>query len=360
MKLPILLLEENSPRCPITAIVEQDKRTVYFYLISNNKELSFGVKSCWVRNLKKAPKSADLKSLKKGFPPLLSADFCKFPKGQNKLSPENLKIVWFEEGDGAALLENDSILAIIPSWSGYQGFHGYSRDCIGESSLSWEIGNKNQEELLNKVKKNIEIWKKWENDNHWINFQNKSIELLESEFGKYDKYFAIDGGVWPPKALITFRKKSNIILSTIGVSLSPQPSVENSDLDRIELGMILDESFTDEEIKYFASVISFLAQYPWNDITWIGDGHTIAYDFSKIESISNFQNILLVEKFEKSPKIDFSSIYNKKTQMLWLIPITELEKDYAIQNQSSKLKEKLITAGVNIKVQSRECIFNKI
>lgn len=358
MKLPKVLLEENSPRCPITAIVEQDKRTIYFYLIPNNKESSFGIKSCWIRNLKRAPKKSDIKSIKKGIPPLLSIEYCKFPNGQEKLLSEDLEIIWFEEGDGAALLEKGSILAIIPSWSGYQGFHGYSRDCIGESSLCWEIGKDNFEVLNNRITKNINIWDKWKDEDYWINFQNQSIELLESKFGKHEKYYAIDGGVWPPKALLTFKMNTNTILTTIGVSLSPQPAVENENDSRIELGIILDESFKDDEIKYFASIISYLSQYPWNEITWIGDGHTIAYDLSKIKRISNLKNILFAKEFQDIPEIDFSSINNNKTNMLWLIPITETEKDYAIEHQSAKLKEKLIDSGVNIKVKNRECIFD--
>lgn len=72
----------------------------------------FGVKSCWVRNLIEAPEKLETKLMEKGVPPMLTKEFCKFPKGQESLNADNLEIVWLE-GDGAALLENGEILCVI-------------------------------------------------------------------------------------------------------------------------------------------------------------------------------------------------------------------------------------------------------
>ena len=47
------------------------------------------------------------------------------------------------EGNAAALYEGGVLLAIIPPWSGTNGFHGYARDSIGEGPVAWEIGTHN-------------------------------------------------------------------------------------------------------------------------------------------------------------------------------------------------------------------------
>jgi len=78
-----VLLEVQSPTCPITAIVEQDKRVAYFYLYGP-EHLKYGIKSCWIRNLKKAPIKLETQLMNKGIPPMLPKAFCKFPEGQNR------------------------------------------------------------------------------------------------------------------------------------------------------------------------------------------------------------------------------------------------------------------------------------
>ncbi len=68
-----------------------------------------------------------------------------------------MSIVWFEEGDAAALLEGDTLLCVIPGWSGYQGFHGYSRYAIGTGPCAWELAQ--AEEVLGKrVAKSRAFW----------------------------------------------------------------------------------------------------------------------------------------------------------------------------------------------------------
>lgn len=67
---PKVILELRSPSCPITAIVEQDNRTAYFYLFGDNED--FGVKSCWIRNLDVAPEEMEVKLMEKGVPPIVN------------------------------------------------------------------------------------------------------------------------------------------------------------------------------------------------------------------------------------------------------------------------------------------------
>jgi hypothetical protein len=56
--------------------------------------------------------------MRDGSPPLLPRRYCKHPEGAALPAAEDLEIVWFEEGNGAALLERGEPLTVIPPWAG--------------------------------------------------------------------------------------------------------------------------------------------------------------------------------------------------------------------------------------------------
>lgn len=133
-----MLIESESPNGNVTAFAEDDSRCVYFYL-QGAPGTEFGVRSCWVRNLLKAPLELDVAGMRRGIAPLLPAKECRHPDGAVPLDSAKLEIVWFEEGDAAALLHAGEILAVIPAWSGVDGFEGYARDCSAQSDLCWPL-----------------------------------------------------------------------------------------------------------------------------------------------------------------------------------------------------------------------------
>ena len=49
-----------------------------------------------------------------------------------------MSLVWFEEGDGAALYEDGRMIAVIPGWAGRE-FPGYSLYAKGMAPLAWEL-----------------------------------------------------------------------------------------------------------------------------------------------------------------------------------------------------------------------------
>jgi len=105
---PHIVAASVSPNGNIEAYVEQDDRCAYLYLHELRDasfELGFGMKSCWVRNLKPAPVSFSAADMRQGLAPMLPNASCAHPMGGNPLSKDALRIVWFEEGDAAALLE---------------------------------------------------------------------------------------------------------------------------------------------------------------------------------------------------------------------------------------------------------------
>jgi len=186
------------------------------------------IRSCWIRNYTKAPEKLDIETMKEGNAPMLPAKFCRHPEGSEKLKPENLSIVLFEEGDSAALLYENEILGVIPGWAGMNKdypFLSYARDCIKESDLCLPLGDPDSNTLFKRVKNSKMFWEKWEN-NLWPSVQQQFLEIIESRVGKIEKYYAIDGGKWPPKAMVKVVNNNITYIITIGASILPQPKVE--------------------------------------------------------------------------------------------------------------------------------------
>lgn len=349
-----VLIEEQSPSCPVTAIVEQDNRVVYFYLWGA-ENTNFGVKSCWVRNLQKAPEKLEEKLLDKGIPPMLPEQFCKFIDGQEKLNVNDLKIIWTEEGDSAGLLFKNEIIAIIPSWGGQNGFYGYAKDCKGQGNFAWELTETNA--FIERLRKSEKYWKSWNNVLNPFQIQQPLIlTSYDESFGKHDKYYAIDSNEWPPKGLYLRRGESKTIFATVGLSLIPMPTVEmytenRFELNRIELGIILDSVFSDQEIQEIANWISGQSSIPWDNITFLGEGHTI--NFKPFNS-KTFNSVLLTNRLDVLPDPELDDYLGSKVNFLWMVPISDKERKEIMDNGSDLVIKKLNKIGVEIFSLNRE------
>src|SRR5262249_13321106 len=93
-----------------------------------------GLGAARVAHPAQAPQRADLSRLKAGEAPLMPAAHTKHPAGRAPLDARTLRALWFEEGDGVAIIEGGQLLAVIPGWSDMaRGMPGYSRDVIGQT-----------------------------------------------------------------------------------------------------------------------------------------------------------------------------------------------------------------------------------
>jgi len=126
------ILFETSPFGTLDGIVEHDGRVVYFYLNERENEAGtesrFGTRACWVRNLERGPMVFNKADMAAGKSPLLPRNDCLDPTLLKLPESGELEIVWFEEGNGAALIETElenktrNTIAVIPPWSGVDGF----------------------------------------------------------------------------------------------------------------------------------------------------------------------------------------------------------------------------------------------
>ena len=334
------LLEEVGPNGNVQAVVEAVDDVCYFYLFGA-EGTNFETKSVWVRNLTAAPKSLDRNRMRAGKPPLNPAGNCNHPDGLALPDKEKLEIVWLPEGNGAALCEDDEILAIIPPWSGYEGFRGFARDAVGDGPLAWELDEDNV--LIERLAKAHEFWSAWQDENLWGAIQRDLMSRIEKKLGKHSKYYGIDGDNWPPKAMLRINRSDSVVLITVGVSIRPQPNVEMAtetpeELRRIELGAILPPSWSDKDVKKFGQYLSAQSDFPWTQYTWLGPGHTIGCDCWQNRS---FNSALLQYEHANAPRLQLGTQFGDPVNVLWFLAITADERQIAVDQGSGRLLQQL-------------------
>ena len=319
------LLFESSPFGTIDAIVEHDGRVVYFYLNEHpNAEGKtpgrFGTRACWVRNLQRGPLVLDKSDQSSGLAPLMPRNDCLDSDPQHVPAAESLEIVWFEEGNGAALVETTAdskqTIAVIPPWSGIDGFHGYALGCVHETPLAWPMPV--NEALQLRVDRAAEFWSSFTaEDSPFAKLQPQLVAGWDQRFGKENqkRYYAIDGGQFPPRGLVHYETNSETILLTVGMSLCSQPAVElavdsPSELRRIELGTKIPHAADGPETEFVEATIGSMsswAGYPWRNHSWLGNGHTIDWSVAKSKAT------LVIDT-----KHDAMHFRNDPIQLLWI------------------------------------------
>jgi len=357
----MIVLEEKSPEGNVTATVEAYGGSAYFTLTFHDAEPGPGqVKACWFRNFTPAPAALDVAALRDGRPPMLPAPQCRHPRGAPALMPRDLAVVWFEEGDAAALLEGGEILAVLPSWAGRNDFAGYARDCTAEGPLCWPLPA--DPSLAERIGLAREYWRLWDDDSFWHEYRAALLAPIEAALGTHAQYFAIDGGRWPPKALLRFDLPDRCILITVGVSIRPQPGVELVAEDpialrRIELAAAFDPSCPAEELLAFGRYLSAQTGYPWVRATWFGEGHSLPCD-AVPPSLGGgeFPTVLLTTEPDGVPRIDLPGVWGEPINLLWMVPITPEEREFAICGGSDELLKRLGVAGVGSVHRARASI----
>ena len=328
-----VLIEEWSPVTNIQAFVEKSEKNYYFYFWVNPGSEESDVRSSWICNRIKAPESVEEALEIEGEAPCMPAEYVAHDPNGMELDADSLSIVWFEEGDAAALLSGNKILSVIPSFSGYNGFHGYSVYAKGTGPFAWEL-TQAYSKFEEQIKKSRAFWSYFDEEDYWGRVQNFHMNTLNRFFGKEEKYYVIDKGEFPPKALVQGRKGNVLYGITLGVSMIPMPNVDMTygddytDYRRMELGFACDERH-EALLKPFFSTMSGLAGYPWEYLTFFGHGHTIPYKNIKGIDYLLFLNDRLLRTTD-APKYD--RFMGDEVNLLWLVPITQEEQKFIEKN----------------------------
>jgi hypothetical protein len=356
-----VLVFETSPYGNLDAIVQHDGRAVYFYLNSQaaTSNQAFGTRACWVRNLQQGPYVLNEDEMRQGNAPMLPRTHCKSLEPGKLPCPEDLKIVWFEEGNGAALLERNAAdqekletLAVIPPWSGIDNFLGYAAECASESPLCWPLPD--NPKLRQRIDRADEFWNAFQSSpDPFSVLQSAIIDAYQANWvGENEAaepaYFSIDGGKFPPRGLIHYQTADSQILATVAMSLCPQPLVElfaddPKNFRRIELAIALENEADAELLNNARQALSRLAGYPWHQLNWLGHGHTC--QFSGV--FPNIETVLLAhdQQLNAEQTVAFPRFRDDPIQLLWLLPLSRgQQRDLA---QKDKSVEQLIQSHLS-------------
>jgi hypothetical protein len=344
---PVLLLDSVSPYGSRRVVVEYDGRTTSAYLHDSAGPLA----GTWIANHVRAPDSVDVAGLRASVAPEMPAAHTKHPDGRPPIARGALSVVWLEEGDGAAILENGELLAVIPGWSDLaEGMPGYCRDVIGQTPFGWSLDDA-LDGLGLRVQQSAQFWRWRGSAGSWHLFQEALLGHLLSRLGPGGGYWDVSGAAAPAVGVSErppVRGRTYTVLSTIGMSCQRMPVVEQTGEGaaaraRIELGLATTLPSTEA-----ARIFLWLAQMPWREMTWLGSGHIIEWYHQPATFPLGGGNdaVLLVDDPARLPgpevpRLDGFRASNEPVRWLWLIPINERERRLAGQRGPDSLVTQL-------------------
>jgi hypothetical protein len=350
----VTLLDSVSPYGSRRLTVEFDGTTTAAYLRDETSVIA----ATWLANHVRAPRMMDRSRVNAGQAPVMPAERTRHPHGRPPLSPGSLQAVWFEEGDGVALLEGGTLLAVIPGWAdSSRGMPGYARDAIGRTPFAWEL-DEAIDALGPRVDRAVAFWP-WRNSaDGWAQFQSAALGHLTSRLGPGAHYWDGAPGKRPAIGISErppVRGRPFTVLSTVGMSAQRMPVIEQvvddpSGYCRIELAIA-----TTLPSGVAALAFLWLAAYPWRSVTWFGPGHNIRwYDKPSTFPLGGgYEGALLLDNpaghgrlvGPLPPDLSGFSVDGDPVRWLWIIPITERSRQLAKQHGSAALVGRLGAQG---------------
>ncbi|GAA4138753.1 suppressor of fused domain protein [Actinomadura keratinilytica] len=357
------VLSEVSPYGSRRLVIESDGVVTAAYLKDVRDNV---VGAAWVANHQAAPAEQDRARVEAGLAPLMPASHVRHPKGREPVRAGSLEVVWFEEGDGVAVLEAGEPLCVIPGWSDMsRGIPGYSRDVKRQSPFAFPLDDE-IDEFAPRVKRAREHWEVCAEEGSWADFQQSVLGHLLQRLGPGGHYWHDVGRRHPggtsgaaPTVGVSERPAQEgrdfTVLSTVGMSRQRMPTVELYEDDvsphsRIELAVA-----TTLPSQRAGSIFPWLSQYPWRSVTWFAPGDVVkwyhdAHTFPLNTGGSQWEGVLLLEDPSRlagpvPPGLTGLSIGGDHVRWLWLVPITAEEHRYAKNEGSDALVRRLAQQG---------------
>jgi hypothetical protein len=372
-----VIVSDTSPYRSRTLTVETDGQTTVAYL-RDLRETVLG--AVWIANHQAAARSVDLARLSAGLPPNMPSAGTSDPAGRPELDAAALEVVWFEEGDGAAVLEDGEPICVIPVWSDiHRGIPGYSRDATTQSPFAFPLADE-MAELGPRIKQARAFWHWRADESAWAGFQQSVLGHLLDRLGPGGHYWHDVGRQWrggaTPLPMVGVSERppqpgrGYSVLSTIGMGAQRMPTVELyedqvSPFARIELAVA-----TTLPSQRAGSVFPWLAQYPWRAVTWFAPGDVVKW-YHQAETFplnspataadpataassgppaSRWEGVLLLEEPSRlsgpvAPGLSGFTFGGDPVKWLWLVPITDEERLYAKAQGSEALIRRLAQQG---------------
>jgi hypothetical protein len=322
-----VVLTDTSPYGSRAVTVECDGVSSVAYL----RDAEGGIHGAvWLANHGQAPSSVDQNRIQA---PVMPVANTRVPEGSPPFTAGELDVLWFEEGDGAALYRNGELLAVIPGWSDLErGMPGYARDAVGESPFAWSL-EEALEGLAPRIAKARSYWEWRDGDGSWPSFQQFVMSHLDARVGPAARYWDIGGDLLPTVGITERPRDGYTVLSTVGMSCQRMPTVEQyierpDTYARIELAIATRGEATDT-----AQLFLWLARYPWHSITWLGHGHTARWyrEAASFPFGAAYQGVLMLDTVPGLPDLSGFSFGGDEIRWLWLVPVTEQELQVVAQ-----------------------------
>jgi len=334
MKEQKTLIQSDSPLCPAQAFCEQTENAVYFYIFYPTRDKENQIKRCWVCNCREAPDQLDA-----------GEKLSMMPKGTFSHAKEGITvhpdgIIWFEDGDSAALLEKGEILAVIPPKYGLYDFPGFAKYAVGQNHYAWEL-DENTKNYMNKKLRELDVfWQLNSSRKFWEGAQEYHLKVCDAFFGsEHTGYYAIDDRKFPMRAVIEGKKNGVTYGITAFLSNFTQPVIERYVQDaqqhrRIEFGFAAVDALADSVKMEAYNCFMSLAKYIYADGTFFTHGHTNTWEGIPGCHAFLFLNPRAISGME-SPV--FKNIGNDPVNLLWAVPITKEEYDFTVEYGVNKL-----------------------
>jgi hypothetical protein len=348
---PATLLDCTSPYGSRRLTVEYDGITTAAYL----HDESSAIAATWIGNHVRAPHVTDARRLSDGQAPLMPAARTKHPRGRPPLDAASLQALWFEEGDGVALLERGTLLAVIPGWASMaRGMPGYCRDVIGQTPFGWALDDA-LEGLGPRVERARDYWQWRLSPAGWSQFQQAALTHLTRRLGPGAHYWDAAQGSRPSIGISERPPapgRPYTVLSTVGMSAQRMPVVEQVIDDptgycRVELALA-----TTLPAGTAALLFLWLAAYPWRAVTWFGPGHSVRwYDQAASFPLgAAYEGVLLLDDpcgmaGPDAPDMSGFTVDGDPVRWLWIIPISERARQLARERGSASVVRRLAVEG---------------
>ena len=342
-----IVFEELGPNGNVKAVVKQDRRAAYFYL-QFNSELNRKECWCWIRNFWRGPRTYSDEVFEKGRLPMLPVKNSAHAWGSKRFDVKSLRVVWFEAGDGAALLEYDQVLAIIPWWSGTDGFHGYARDCTLKSPCCWPLETPEGQMLLQDIERADQWWKSWTPELiPYKQLESQNLTAYQQHLGNDFQSRLILADDWAPRSTLQFSHDVGTIFTTIGMALKPLPCVPTTDKStsptkRVELAIAISRLFYDHEVAQLADQLSRFTAYPWLNYTSLKHGDFVPFQSPDGELFEmEFPWVFLTTQPCDGPRISLPDFRGDHVELLWMIPLTDNEREIIRNDSIDEIHERL-------------------
>jgi len=347
---PQIIVNQTNPYGSLRIVVAWDGATTTAYLLD---EPAGSLRAAlWLANHVPAPAVFTMDDMTTAHAPVMPAGATVHPQGREPLDPTALRVIWFEEGDGLALVEGGEAMAVIPGWADPEaGFPGYSRDAVGRTRLGWEF-DESIEALAARVRQADRYWTWRATKESWSGYQQTLLNQLSRRVGQETRYWVADGGRMPSLGVSEHRPPGleYRFVSTIGMSCQRMPQVERDmqyaeRVARIELAMATPLTWLDPDdaLDLLAAplagasaggapqLLAWLGQFPWRELTWLEHGNTVAWTGTAPFPMGpEYVGVLLLDDPSllggpEPPDLSGITVDRDPVHWLWLVPLTAVE-----------------------------------